>query len=214
MCAAPHPLRLECVTAPSRIRTRPRPHLFEGRPRLVVAVAGLLFAAVLAIRLFAGDANDAYSMLYVLPIALLATTFGIRAGAAASLLAVALVGVWSAIDEVSLGVTGWVTRVVPLLLLGVLLGESTDRTRRAELERRRLEAAALLHREAIEINDSIVQGMAAAKWSLEAGRIEAGLHTLDQTMSKAHQLVSDLIRRAEMGQHSEPLEGVPLRARD
>jgi hypothetical protein len=56
---------------------------------------------------------------------------------------------------------------VPTLFLGVLLGRATDRARRAEGERRRLERTAL-HRQAIEIDDSLVQRMAAAKWSFEA----------------------------------------------
>jgi hypothetical protein len=87
----------------------------------------------------------------------------------------------------------------------VLLGEATDRMRRTEEERRKLEAAALLHREAIEINDSLVQGMAAAKWALEAGSTEAGLKTLDDTIARAHDLVSGLIRRADMGGRTEQI---------
>jgi hypothetical protein len=99
--------------------------------------------------------------------------------------------------------------VLPLLLLGLLLGHATDRERRAEAERRRLEAAALLHREAIEINDSLVQGMAAAKWSLDAGQVETGKEILEETVVRAHDLVSGLIRRADMGTRTEPLPRGP-----
>lgn len=74
-----------------------------------------------------------------------------------------------------------------------------------EAERRELEAAALLHREAIEVNDSLVQGMAAAKWSLEAGSVDAGLRVLDDTIARGHDLVSGLIRRADMGGRTESL---------
>jgi hypothetical protein len=94
--------------------------------------------------------------------------------------------------------------VLPLLLLGLLLGHATDRQRQAEVERRRLEIAALLHREAIEVNDSLVQGMAAAKWSLDAGQVEAGGQILSQTIVLGDQMVSGLIRRAGMGERSEP----------
>jgi hypothetical protein len=144
-------------------------------------------------------------MLYTLPVALLATSFGLRAGAAAGVLGVALVGVWGVVDDISLTPVGWASRVIPRLLLGVLLCEATDRMRRTEEERRKLEAAALLHREAIEINDSQVQGMAAAKWALEAGSTEAGLKTLDDTIARAHDLVSGLIRRADMGGRTEQI---------
>jgi hypothetical protein len=135
----------------------------------------MLFAGVLALRLLTGTAVDAYSMLYALPVALVATTFGLRGGTLAGLAAVGLTVVWAVAQDVSLTATGWASRAVPLLLLGVLVGHATDRERRAASEHRLLEEAAMLHREAIEINDSLVQGMAAARWSLDAARwIEAG----------------------------------------
>ena len=176
---------------------------FRRRPVLALAVAGVLYAAVLALRLFVGGPVDAYSMLFALPVALVAITFGLRAGVAAGLVAVGLIVVWVVVRDVSLGPTGWASRAVPMLLLGLVLGDASDRLSRAEAERRRLEEAALLHRQAIEINDSLVQGMAAARWSLEAGRIDAGLQTLDETINQAHDLVSGLIRQAGMGTRTE-----------
>lgn len=176
------------------------------REAIVLAVAGLLFAAVFSLRFFTGNVADAYSMFYTFPVALVATYFGLRAGASAGLLAVGLVVLWGVAQDVDLDPLGWSSRIVPLLLLGVLLGEATDRMRRTEEERRTLEAAALLHREAIEINDSLVQGMAAAKWALEAGSLDVGLRTLDDTIARAHDLVSGLIRRADMGGRTERLE--------
>ena len=183
----------------------PRPS--GGREVLVLGVAGVLFAMVFVLRQSSGNVADAYSMFYTFPVALIATYFGMRAGAAAGLLAVVLVAVWAVGRHVSLDPGGWASRIVPLLMLGVLLGEATDRMRRTEDERHALEAAALLHREAIEINDSLVQGMAAAKWALEAGNVGAGLKMLDDTLKRAHDLVSDLIRRADMGDRAETLPG-------
>jgi len=179
---------------------------FRRHPALALTVAGVLYAAVLSLRLFAGTPADAYSMLYALPVALLAITFGLRAGAAAGLVAVGLTVLWALVQEVSLTPTGWASRVLPLVLLGVLLGHAASRARRAELAHRRTEAAALLHRQAIEINDSLVQGMAAAKWSLDAGRVENCREILDQTLTQAHDLVSQLIREADMGARSEQLD--------
>lgn len=182
----------------------PRDPWFRRHPPLALAVAGILFAGVLGLRMLFGSPVDAYSMLYALPIALIATTFGLRAGTVAGLLAVGLTVLWAMTQSVHLAPTGWASRVLPLLLLGVLLGHATDRERRAHVEHRRLEAAALLHREAIEINDSLVQGMAAAKWSFEAGQVETGTRILDRTITDAHDLVSSLIRRADMGARTEP----------
>jgi hypothetical protein len=178
------------------------------RQLLTLALAAVLFVGVLSLRFLGGDATDAYSMLYALPVALLATTFGIRAGAWAGVLAVGLIALWAVTDHITLTPVAWAARVVPILLLGVLVGEATDRIRSIEADRRRLEAAALLHREAIEINDSLVQGMAAAKWSFEAGSIDVGMRLLDDTITRAHDLVSGLIRRAEMGGRTEALTEV------
>jgi hypothetical protein len=186
----------------------PRYPWFRQRPIVALAVAGVLYAAVLLLRLLSGDPVDAYSMLYVFPVALVAITFGVRAGLAAGLVAIALTVAWVVVRDVSLTPAGWASRVLPMLLLGLLLGDASERLRRAEIERRQLESAALLHREAIEINDSLVQGMAAARWSLEAGRVEAGLQTLDETIIHAHDLVSGLIRQAGMGDRTEQVSGV------
>ncbi len=183
----------------------PRDPWFRRHAPVVLVIAALLFGAVLLLRLLAGDVSDAYSMLYVLPVALVATAFGRRAGAGAGVVAVALIGVWAVADRVTLTPTAWLSRATPLLLLGVVLGDATDRLHRAEGQRQRLEAAALLHREAIEINDSLVQGMAAAKWSLESGQTDLGIRTLETTMSRAQDLVSELIRRADMGSQTEDL---------
>ena len=179
---------------------------FQQRPRVALAVAVALFAAVLAVRLLVGAPTQALSMLYVLPVALMAVVFGTRGGVLAGLLAIGLTVVWVLVEGVSLGASGWFSRALPLLLLGFLLGHATDRVRRAEAEQQRLARAALLHREAIEINDSLIQGMAAAKWSLEAGCYDAGLHTLEVTITSAQAHVSSLIRDAELGMRTERLD--------
>jgi hypothetical protein len=177
------------------------------RSLVVLGVAGALFLAILTFRMLVGDAEDAYSMFYALPVALVATSFGMRSGAAAGAVAIGLIVLWAVARHVSLTPTGWGSRAVPILLLGVLLGEASDRIRRVEAERQAIAAAARLHREAIEINDSLVQGMAAAKWSLEAGQTETGLRTLNDTITRAHDLVSGLIREAGLGGDSAHLPG-------
>jgi hypothetical protein len=182
---------------------------FLRSPRVTLIVAALLFGAVLTLRLLTGDAADAYSMLYTLPVALIAMAFGRWAGAAAGVVSVGLIAVWVVARDIDLTATGWLSRIVPIVLLGVVLGDATDRVRDAEARRQRLEAAALLHREAIEINDSLVQGMAAAKWSLEAGQTDVGIRTLETTINQAQDLVSGLIRRADMGSRTEHLPPAP-----
>jgi hypothetical protein len=186
----------------------PRDPWFRLHPRTALGVAAGLYVAVLLLTVFAGTPGDDYFLLYVFPVALVAITFGWRAGLVAGLSAVALVAVWVVLRDVSLSSTGWVAHVAPMLVLGVLLGRAADRLRSAETARLEVEAAALLHREAIEINDLLVQGMAAARWSFQSGQVDAGLKILDETLGQAQELVSEVIRRAEMGRRSESLDSI------
>lgn len=182
---------------------------FWQRGTTAVGVAGLLYVGVFALRLSGGTATDAINMLYALPIALLALAFGLRAGALAGAVAVLLTTAWVLVDGVGLTALGWASRIIPMLLLGILLGDASDRLRSADERRRALENAAQRHRDAVEINDTLVQGMSAARWSFEAGRHEAGLAALTQTIELGHELVSKLLREAGMGVdgHRPPTTG-------
>ncbi|TCC24785.1 hypothetical protein [Kribbella speibonae] len=177
----------------------PREPWFRRHPTAVLAVAAVLFGSVWLLRLLDGDATDASTLLFTLPVALVAVAFGLRAGLAAGAVAVLMVVVWAVVTDADLSPVGWISRCLPHLLLGGLLGDASERLRNADEERRRLESGALLYREAIEINDSLVQGMAAARWAMEAGRTEDGLKILEETIGQAQDLVSDLIRQAGMG---------------
>jgi K+-sensing histidine kinase KdpD len=172
----------------------PRGPWFRDRPAATILVTAASYLAVFALRITVGDATDTISMLYALPVALVAVAFGRRAGTVAGAISVALIAVWTLVDGVTLSGIGWVTRSLPLLLLGYLLGDAVDRFRRVEAERRALEAAAQRHRDAVEINDTIVQGMSSAKWALEMGDADAGLQRLSETITVSRRLVSDLLR--------------------
>ena len=172
---------------------------FSRSAGATIAVAVALFAALFVLRLTVGDPDDAVSMLFALPIALVAVAFGFRAGILSGVAGVVLLALWVWVDDVSLSALGWVSRVTPMLLLGGLLGHAADRMRRAEDESRRLEVAAERQRDAIEINDSIVQGLSAAKWSLESGNVEGALAIVEDTLEQGHRLVSQLLRDADMG---------------
>lgn len=171
---------------------------FQRLPRVSTAVAVVLYAGVFALRMTTGTPIDATTMFFVLPIALLAVTFGRLAGLLAGVVAVALVALWVLTQHVGLTPVGWLTRVLPLLLLGVLLGDAFDRLRRTEAQRQQLLRAAHWHRQAVEINDSIVQGLAAAKWSLEAEHTDSGLRIVTETLDHAQTMVSQLLRDAEL----------------
>lgn len=172
---------------------------FVERPRRAVIVAGVLFVTVFLLRLLDQNTGDAIALLYTLPIALLALTFGRNVGVAAGLLGVLLVVTWGAIVEPDIGPLGWVSRLLPQLLLGYLLGDAADRLEAANEHRAALEVTQERHLAAVEVNDTLVQGMAAAMWSFDAGRTEAGMATLRETLELGHDLVSKLLRDADAG---------------
>jgi hypothetical protein len=171
---------------------------FVGRPRLAAALAAVMFGAVFALRLTNRDAGDGVSLLLTLPIALLATSFGRRGGLVGGLVATLLLAVWVLVSGVDLTPLGAVSRLVPLLLLGYLLGDAVDRLRRAETARQRLEDAARRHRDAVQLNDTIVQSLSAAKWALEGGDLDGGLQIVTETLHLSNKLVSDLIRSTDL----------------
>ncbi len=169
------------------------------RPRAALVVAALLFLVVFVLRFAVTNVADAVVLLYTMPVALVALSFGRRAGLAAGVLAVALALTWVAVADADITAMGWASRVVPLLLLGGLIGDASDRLGEAHRHRRALEAAAQRHRDAVEVNDRLVQGMAAARWAFEGGRHEAGMRTLEETLAQGHELVSKLLRDSDMG---------------
>ena len=181
---------------------------FRARPVATVVVASALFGLVTVVRFAIPDVSQPLSLFYALPVALLAVAFGRTAGLLSGVAALALVALWVWLEGVHATPLGWATRAVPLLLLGGLLGDATDRLRATELHRAALQAAAQRHRDALEINDSIVQGVAAARWALEAGHAERALDLLTETLGSSRRLVSDLLRDAEMS--PDGLRGRPV----
>ena len=183
----------------SMLRAREGGPWFRASPLAAFVVAAVLYAGVSAQRFAADNTADASVMLYMLPVALVGLAFGRRAGALGGAVAVVLTAVWVQRVGLDLSWVGWASRTVPPLLLGVLVGDASDRLAAAEDQRRALEAAAQRHRDAAEVNDTLVQGMAAAKWAFEGGRHEAGMRTLEETLAQGHELVSKLLRDADMG---------------
>jgi signal transduction histidine kinase len=166
---------------------------FRDRPRLAAAIAAALFVVVFVLRQVVHGASEAVCLLYVLPIALVAFAFGRTAGAAAGGFSFVLFGVWALTEDVSFGVVGWLARAVPMLLLGALVGGAADQQRRAAAAERELLASQLRARQAAELNDSIIQRLAAAKWAAEAGNHDRTLDVLTETVESAQSLVAELL---------------------
>ena len=103
------------------------------RPGLVVVSALLGFSAVFVARLATPDPGQAVPFLYAIPIALLASEFGLLVGLAAASLGSLLTVVWALAKHVDLSVLGYSTRFAILFLVGGLVGQlARDRKELAE----------------------------------------------------------------------------------
>lgn len=176
-----------------QLTVRPFGPWFRQRPQAALTVATGLFGVIGgASVIFVRDRN-LLAMALVLPVSLLAVTFGRRGGIGAGAVAVSLYAMWSTHPgHFGLGAASW-TGAVSLVLVGVLLGEAVEDLAASEQRRQHAEDIARRHREATEINDMIVQGVAVAKWALEAGRAQRALEILDETVGEGQRLVSALL---------------------
>jgi PAS domain S-box-containing protein len=99
-----------------------------------VAVAAVLFAAILALRFAAGTAGDAISFLFVVPIVFVAISFGERGGLVAGLTAFVLSSTWALVADVAMGPLGYLIRAGVFLLIGALAGRFSSDLRALEAE--------------------------------------------------------------------------------
>jgi len=100
----------------------------------LLAVVVLLFAAIFALRLSVEGNEEGVSLLYSLPVALLAIAFGLRAGLVGAMLGTALYAAYIVIEDESADALSYATRAVTFFLLGGLLGAYADRLRAASRE--------------------------------------------------------------------------------
>jgi diguanylate cyclase (GGDEF)-like protein/PAS domain S-box-containing protein len=96
--------------------------LLVTRPRVNVAIAAVLFAAIFAARATVGTLGDAISFLYVIPVVLIAVSLGTRAGLAAGVVAFALSSIGTLAEGLPVTPLGYVNRAVVYLFVGGLTG--------------------------------------------------------------------------------------------
>jgi PAS domain S-box-containing protein len=102
-----------------------------SRRRLVLVVAALMFVGVFVLRVDVTSPSHLVTLLYALPIALVAVELGLVGGLAAAGLALAMFGLWEHIwsNGVDNAVLDYVTRGAAFFLLGGVVGSLTDRLR-------------------------------------------------------------------------------------
>jgi hypothetical protein len=148
---------------------------------LVAAAAG--FAAVFGLAMWIDDPRQAITVLYVVPIALVALATGVRAGVVAALLASALVAVWVAVGDVEIGMSGWISRLVAFFLIALLVGRYEQLAR--ETVRQRLE-----ERAAAEVQEGVVQSLVIATYELRRGDSSAAESAVEDALGAAKEIIS------------------------
>ena len=104
------------------------------RPRLAVAIAAGLFAAILLLRFVTGTAGDAVSFLYLIPIVIVAIASGERGGLIAGAVGLGLAAGWAWLEGVDVTPLGYVVRAGVFLLIGDLVGRFAFALRALEAE--------------------------------------------------------------------------------
>lgn len=96
-----------------------------------MAVSGFLFAATFALQLTEADAAAVWSLLYTIPILIVAGNTGARGGTAAGALGVVLLAAWVQIRGVDLPAESYLAHAVAFLLVGLIAGRSVTRRSRS-----------------------------------------------------------------------------------
>lgn len=99
-----------------------------------VAIAAVLFAAIFVLRVTVGTLADALGFLYVIPVVLVATARGTRAGLLAGAVAFLLSSVGALMVDAPASLLGYVNRAVVFLFVGGLTGRFATTLRALEAE--------------------------------------------------------------------------------
>jgi diguanylate cyclase (GGDEF)-like protein/PAS domain S-box-containing protein len=108
--------------------------LLTERRWAAVAIAALLFGAIFVARATVGTLGDAISFLYVIPVVLVATALGTRAGLVAGMVAFVLSSVGTLVEGLPVTGLGYVNRAVVYLFIGGLVGRFATTLRALEAE--------------------------------------------------------------------------------
>lgn len=106
------------------VRVRPR-----DRRQASLLIAGLLFVGIFVLRELSRSEGDAFSLLYVLPVAIVGLELGLRGGLLAALGAWAAVAVWLATRDLPFDATALAVRGAILFGVALVAGWFSDQMR-------------------------------------------------------------------------------------
>lgn len=188
---------------------------FRVHPDVAATVIAASSLAVVVLQTVDTRASDAIALLYVLPIGLAAVTYGQWAGliaASAAYLAFGWFALVSGADHVA--PEGWLTRAAAMFLLGGLLGRACDQTAHAtrvalahQRERLAVEELNRRYSEAIELSDSILQHVTAAKWAVEQGDQSQAAHLLARVLNAGQEMLGELLPQLAGARLPSELDG-------
>jgi len=174
---------------------------YGSHPRAALLLSAALFTAVTVLHVAVNGTGEAVDILYALPVALLAMSFGTWGGLVGAGIGFSLFTVVELVDGVGdIDATGWCSRAAGLFLLGALLGRASDQVESGQVratallrERQVLDEQTRRQRDGLEISDSILQHLTVAKWMVEAGRNDEAVAILTATMSTGERMVAELL---------------------
>jgi len=108
--------------------------LLAERRWISIAIAAILFAAIFVARATVGTLGDAISFLYVIPVVLVATAYGTRAGMLVGAVAFLLSSLGTLTMDLPVTPLGYVNRAVVYLFVGALVGRFATTLRGLEAE--------------------------------------------------------------------------------
>jgi signal transduction histidine kinase len=139
-----------------RLKATAPPSTSNTKRYWIVALAAVLFAAAFSARLAVNDPNALLANFYIVPIAVLAIEFGMRAGLIAAAVAFALVPAWSVIDSVHVDALGYVSRGAAFVITGVIVGGFSDRLRRDMAERQEAQRDLAMYADQLEGSNRVL----------------------------------------------------------
>jgi diguanylate cyclase (GGDEF)-like protein/PAS domain S-box-containing protein len=108
--------------------------LIAARRREALAAAAALFIAIFVLRTTVGTLADAISFLYLVPVVIVAISYGTRAGALAGALAFALSTASALIADQPTSAFGYFNRIAVFVFIGALVGRFAQDLRSLEAE--------------------------------------------------------------------------------